>query len=80
MSKPIIRVVCKDHPAGPLVLQVGSEPTVETECEGCLHYRLDREGIVHRRNSTAWQRRRAQTPEEIAAAPDPFKGFRKGEG
>ena len=73
------RVVCKDHLGGPLELQEGVEPTIETECYQCQVPRMERARRAAFWRDTRWQRWRAQTPEEIAAAPDPFRGFRKGD-
>ena len=76
---PQRRITCLEHPGGPFVIQPGVEPVVETECVMCCFTRQEKESAEHYRRSTAWTRKPAQTPEEIAEAPDPFRGFRKGE-
>ena len=76
---PAFRVICVKHPDGPLVLQLGVEPTIETECRECQEPRIAQARRDAFERNTRWQKWRAQTPEQIAAAPDPFKGFRKAD-
>ena len=73
---PQRRIVCVHHIGGAFVLQPGVEPTVETECAACQVARLDRERRRAFRRNTAWQRWRARTPEELAAAGNPFEKLR----
>ncbi len=79
MGLVIIRVVCINHPGGPREMQPGVEPTIETECYQCQKPRMERSRLEAFYRNTEWQHRGAMTPEELAAAPDPFKGFREGE-
>ena len=72
-------VVCQDHPGGPFTIYEGRAPVVETECVLCCFVRQEAEAKETYRKNIAWQKKPAQTPEEIAAAPDPFRGFREGE-
>ncbi len=63
MELKAYRVVCVKHPGGPLVLQVGIEPAIETECYQCQEPRIER----------------ARLAASMRNAPDPFKGFREGD-
>ncbi len=79
MGLVVVRVVCVNHPGGPRELQSGVEPTIETECIQCQVPRMEKASRETFRRSTEWQHRGPMTPEEIAASPDPFNGFRKGD-
>ena len=72
------RITCLGHPGGPFVIQPGVEPVVKSECVLCRFVRQEAEAREHYRKSIAWQKKPAQTPEELERAGNPFDRLKGG--